>query len=250
MAVLAGQVHKGHVLAVAEGPVLVDPARAWKPDNGFATARRRAGRRRRRSKIARWGWCCARAINRCILSKQIGDAVNRRFHTFTPKAMKQGVATPKTDAFVELEVHPRYKYNLGRYLQVVRSVALFESPQQQLERSGTCWNDNCSIRSLAHKRRCGWKPLATTRKRALKKGLEATDPEVRFYAAEALAYLDETCSRSRAQASGPRRAGVPRLCVNGAVRLERCPRCRCPARICSTCPAPKPGTALSVPCGR
>ena len=132
MAVLAGQVRKGRVLAVAEGPVLVDPVAHGSTDNvsqmrGVVLGGGKALKDRTMGLVLR------ESDKSVYLSKEIGNALNRRFHTYS-KGMKQGVATPKTDAFIELEVHPRYKYNLGRYLQVVRSVALFESPQQQLER--------------------------------------------------------------------------------------------------------------------
>ena len=47
-------------------------------------------------------------------------------------------------------------------------------------------------------------------KEILKHGIGSNDLEVRFYAAEALAYLDETAGRKRAGRRGPRRTGVPR----------------------------------------
>ena len=113
-----------------------------------------------------------------FLSKQIGDAVNHRFHTYV-HGMKQGVATPKTDAFIELEIHPRYKYNLGRYLQVVQSVALSETPQQQLERLDLLERQLLDPVTSA-RQRCGWKRSARMQFACLKKGLESKDPEVRF----------------------------------------------------------------------
>ena len=42
---------------------------------------------------------------------------------------KQGVSNPKTDKFIELIVHPRYKNNVSRYMQVIRSVAYMETPR-------------------------------------------------------------------------------------------------------------------------
>ena len=191
MAVLAGQVRKGHVLAVGEGPVLVDPVVHGTTDNvsqlrGVVLGGGKALKDRTLGLVLR------EADKSVFLSKRIGDALNRRFHTYS-RGLKQGVATPKTDAFIELEVHPRYKYNLGRYLQVVRSVALFESPQQQLDRLGLLerqlLDPVTSAQAALRLEAIGKEGI-----RVLKKGLEASDPEVRFYSAEALAYLDETCS--------------------------------------------------------
>ena len=144
-----------------------------------------------RSNLARWAWCCA--------SRQIGlpQQANWRCpqspvpHVFRGK--KQGVATPKTDAFIELEIHPRYKYNLGRYLQVVRSVALFESPQEQLERLELLERQLLDPVTSAQAA-LRLEAIGKDAVRILKKGLESNDAEVRFYSAESLAYLDQSCA--------------------------------------------------------
>jgi hypothetical protein len=125
-------------------------------------------------------------------SKQIGDALNRRFHIFL-RGIKQGVATPKTDEYVELEIHPRYKHNLARYLRVVRSVPLNESPEDQLARLDLLERqlmDPVTSATAAIRLEAIGKDAV----RVLKKGLDSKDPEVRFYAAESLAYLDEAIS--------------------------------------------------------
>ena len=41
---------------------------------------------------------------------------NKRFHTYIA-GRKEGVATPKTDEYIEIVLHPRYKDNVGRYMQ-------------------------------------------------------------------------------------------------------------------------------------
>ncbi|HEY2883435.1 MAG TPA: flagellar basal body P-ring protein FlgI [Pirellulales bacterium] len=191
MAVLAGQVKEGHVYAVAEGPVLVDPA-SHDAANNVAQLRGLVLGGGKVLKARTMGLVLRESDKSVFLSKQIGDALNRRFHTYS-RGIKQGVATPKTDAFIELEVHPRYKYNLGRYLQVVRSVALFESPQQQLARLELLERQlqDPVTSALAAVR---LEAIGKEGVRVLKKGLEAKDPEVQFYSAEALAYLDESCS--------------------------------------------------------
>jgi len=61
------------------------------------------------------------------LSKRIGDCINRRFHT-SIRGSKRGVATPKTDRYIELEIPPVYADNLGRYIRVVRCLAVIEPP--------------------------------------------------------------------------------------------------------------------------
>ena len=61
------------------------------------------------------------------ISQDIAHSINHRFYTFVD-GRKQGVATPKTDEFIDVVIHPRYKDNVGRYMQVLRNVAINESP--------------------------------------------------------------------------------------------------------------------------
>ena len=120
------------------------------------------------------------------------------------------MATPKTDEFIDVVIHPRYKDNIGRYMQVVRNVAIDESPttlqarlmflEQQLQRPAHRANAAMRLEAIGDDQA----------KQILKQGLASNDPEVRFYAAEALAYLDDTAAVGRAGRRCPQRTGVPR----------------------------------------
>lgn len=122
-----------------------------------------------------------------LISQRVGQAIDRRF-SYHRQGVREGVATPKTDKFIELALHPRYKHNVERYLQVIGAIALRESPLDRAER----------LKALGQE----LQEPATSSKAALRLeaiGNEATDtlkqavahpnPEVRFHAAEALAYL-------------------------------------------------------------
>ena len=124
------------------------------------------------------------------LSSQIGTAINRRFHTFA-NGIKQGVANPKTDEFIELQVHPRYKNNIGRYIRVVRSLPVRETISEQSARMQlleTQLLDPVTSSTAALRLEAIGKEAIKT----LREGIEARDLEVRFYSAEALAYLDDS----------------------------------------------------------
>jgi hypothetical protein len=129
------------------------------------------------------------------MSTLIGSAINGRFHTFDA-GVKKGVAVPKRDNYIELSVSPRYQHNLARYLRVIRNIVLRESPVERVER----------LQLLEKKlQEPATAPLAALQLEALgnegipalKIGAGSNDPEVRFYAAEALAYLDQS------EAAGP-----------------------------------------------
>ncbi|OHB79226.1 MAG: hypothetical protein A2W31_07890 [Planctomycetes bacterium RBG_16_64_10] len=191
LAVLGQQIRRGHLLATAAGPLLVDPTAAGARDRPLLTQCQVLG-----------GGVCAksRSLGLAIdtehrsvqTSQAIGKAINLRFHTHVDRA-KQGVATPKTDQFVELLVHPRYKDNISRYMHVIRSIALDETAtqrQERLELLAQQLADPVSAATAAQR----LEAIGTDAAETLKKALHVADqdPEVRFYAAEALAYLDDS----------------------------------------------------------
>lgn len=192
LAVLGQQIREGHVLGLAEGPVLVDPSANPEKDQALATRGRILGGGvvlKSRS----LGLVISEQHKSFTVSQSIGKSINSRFYAFI-EGQKKGVATPKTDGFVELVIHPRYADNVSRYMQVVRNIAIDERPDSLqarllfLERQ---LNDPLSAATAALRLEAVGNDEA---KEILKRGLNSSDPEVRFYAAEALAYLDETAA--------------------------------------------------------
>ena len=193
MAVLGNRVRDGHVLGVAEGPVLVDPVtsgtldsmsrlRGRVPGGGVSLTSRSLG-------------LVLTPDNRSVaLSKRIGDSINRRFHAVL-RGARRGVATPKTDRFIELEIPPVYQHNLSRYIQVVRCITVNEpagGKLARLELLGRQLADPVTAPSASLRLEAIGRDAVVT----LKKGLESKDSEVRFHAAEALAYLGEPIAAS------------------------------------------------------
>lgn len=187
-AVLDNALHSGHVEGLAEGRVLVDAVFDGDQDKIKETRGRVMG-----GGVA----LTSRPIGLVVQSEQhsirtssqIGAVINARFHTYD-RGVKRGVATPKRDNFVELEVHPHYKHNLVRYVRIVQNITLGESPSdrirrlEQLERK--LLEPATSAAAALQLEAVGKEAV-----RILKKGLASGDSEVRFYSAESLAYLDE-----------------------------------------------------------
>jgi hypothetical protein len=215
MALLGSRIRDGHVTGFAEGPLLVAPVaggtrdgksklRACIPGGGVAVTSRPLG------------LIIAPEHRSVALAKRIGDAINRRFHAIIDGA-KRGVATAKTDRYVELEVPPAYAHNLGRYVQVVRSICLNEMPGRRLERL------ELLARQLADPVTA---PIAAVRLEAigadstatLRAALDDADRDVRFHASEALAYLGESeaageLARAAEDFRGVRSAALEALAV-------------------------------------
>jgi flagellar basal body P-ring protein FlgI len=190
MAVLGAQVREGHVMGLAEGPVLVDPSADPEKAPAISTRGRILGGGVA-TKSRSLGLVISQQFKSIRVSQQIGASINRRFHAFV-NGRKQGVATPKTDDFLDLLVHPRYKDNVARYMQVVRNIAIDEAPgslQARLVFLEHQLSDPLTAATAALRLEAIGDDQA---KELLRKGAESTDPEVRFYSAEALAYLDDT----------------------------------------------------------
>ena len=187
VAILNNSLHAGHVRGIAEGRILVDSLLQESGDDvakvrgtilggGVATKSRPLG-------------LTLRSEHHSVsTSKLIGAAINRRFDTFV-RGQKRGAAKPKTDNFIELVAHPRYRNNLIRYLRVIEQIQLRESGPEQLRRLEALGSDLLvpSTSSLAALRMEG---IGEAAEPTLLRGLDSPSAEVRFYAAEALAYLD------------------------------------------------------------
>lgn len=190
MAVLGDSLHTGHELAVCEGPVLVDGVATDNAgENTMTRGRILGGGVALKSRSM--GLMIDRKHQSVRLATAIAKSVNDRFYSYRD-GQRKGVATAKTDEYVELAMHPRYKENVGRYIKVIRNVTVNESPtelQERLIRLQTQLLDPLTTAKAAVRLEAVGSDQAVE---ILEEGLKSDDIEVRFYSAEALAYLDKT----------------------------------------------------------
>ena len=101
------------------------------------------------------------------------------------------MATAETKQYLNLKLHPRYKDNVQRYMAVIRSILLKETESERAKRLQILEKQlsdpiASSRAALALEATGGHEAVAV-----LRKGMQSADPEIRFYSAEALAYLDD-----------------------------------------------------------
>lgn len=183
-----GRLSSGHVLAMAQGSILVDATMEGTDDpvlktrgvilgGGVITKSRELGLRIRGEHLSP------------RTSRHVGEMINRRFHIYD-HGDKKGVANPKKDSFISLVVHPRYRDNLMRYIRVIENIPVRESASAlvgRLEVLQTRLADPVTAAEAAVQLEAIGKegvPVLLT-------ALRYPNPELRFYAAEALAYLNE-----------------------------------------------------------
>jgi flagellar basal body P-ring protein FlgI len=182
-----GRYHEGTVLALAEGPLLVDPSADPKKDRIMSTRGRVLGAGVA-LKSRPLGFVLKKGQQTIMNSSRVQNAVNKRFSTYEA-GNKIGVAKAQTEQYIKLDVHPRYKDNINRYVQVVRSIAINETDSDRLKRIARLEKEILN-RDTAAEAALQLEALNKDGIPPLLKALESSDREVRFYAAEALAYLD------------------------------------------------------------
>jgi flagellar basal body P-ring protein FlgI len=186
-AVLSNRLHHGNLLALAKGPVMVDPAADSKKDRVLMCRGRVLGGGVA-LKSRPLGLVLTPGHQNVLNSSRVATAVNRRFHTFQ-KGVKSGMAKSKTNEFIELAVHPRYKDNIARYIQVVSALAISESATERTQRIASL-KDQLLNAETAADAALQLEAIGPDGADTLLKGITSKDPEVQFYSAEALAYLD------------------------------------------------------------
>lgn len=177
----------GFVLAKAEGPVLVtggldgqepkpaDLKRGRVLGGAIANDDRDFALLTKGDRTARW-------------TIQISSRINERFTAKTREG--KPVAEPKDGQRVVLRIPPRYRQNIARYLEVLRFMPLTQSGSQEAERM-IRYADDLMDPGKARITALKLEGIGHRAAETLKKGADSSDPDVRFFAAEALAYLDE-----------------------------------------------------------
>ena len=187
MAVLDNQLREGHVWGHARGPVMVDPSADEKHDPVLLGRGRVLGGGVA-LKSRQLGLVLKPEYQNVLNSARVANALNKRFHTFR-RGVKEGVAKAKTDEFIELTVHPRYRDNIARYTRLIGAVALKESVTERMLRIARLQRrlvDPVTSADAALE----LEAIGSEGVEALLEGIRVKDPEVRFYSAQSLAYLD------------------------------------------------------------
>ena len=187
-AVLDGSLKMGHTLAYAEGPILVNSHF----DSGDEVAAVRGvvlggGVAREDREL---GLVLEPKHHSVQLTSVIAKAINRRFSVFDLSG-KTGAATAKNDRNIVLQVPASYQHNMGRFLQVVMSLAYDQKPEAGLARAQVLeeqLNDPAAARVTALR----LEAIGEDSIPILQRGLSHQSEEVRFHAAQSLAYLGDS----------------------------------------------------------
>jgi len=123
-------------------------------------------------------------------SKMLETVVNERFHQ-TENGHQKGAATAKTPSYLELKVPTLYHQNQERFFRVVQSLQMIDSPELRLRRIAA-WSKDLLDPQTAGVAALKLEGVGSAAVESLQAALKSPNPQVRFFGAEALAYLNET----------------------------------------------------------
>jgi flagellar basal body P-ring protein FlgI len=122
-------------------------------------------------------------------SALLQSVVNQRFH-FAEGVNEAGASTAKSDQYLELKVPRVYHHNQDRYFRVIQLLQMIDTPELREQRQ-QAWEQELLDPKTAGVAALRLEGLGITAVESLKKGLENSNSQVRFFAAEALAYLND-----------------------------------------------------------
>jgi hypothetical protein len=182
----------GHPIAEAQGPVLV--GLGGKDDDSQRQGRIWAGGRSRVDQPLTLVMNSDQQYAR--MTALIADRVNETFQAGVQAGNSTAIAYTRDQLAIYLRVPAQYKLNMPRYLRVVRLIPLREGldgPSKRAEAGRPSYRQRLAEDLLDPARTVvaalRLEALGQHSIPALKRGLEAKHPLVRFCAAEALAYL-------------------------------------------------------------
>ncbi len=189
MARLGRSVKQGHVKGLAKGRLITDSAfstrddesttlRGTIPGGGIAVEDRKMGLKLTGETL------------HPKTSTEIARAINKRF-TVIGRDGRLGAAEAKTDRVVDLLVPDAYKLNVGRYVHVLRNLAYSESANARVNRMELL-DQLMSSPTDAEAAALRLEAMGRDGQPALKRALSNSDPEIRFHAAQALAYQGQS----------------------------------------------------------
>jgi hypothetical protein len=176
---------KGHRMAIAHGAILTQEEDANGVRRGVIPAGATyVGDDRNLSIYLRPDYRSVR------MSQRIAQRIGQRFHDYDEYGIKRPLAEAKTDSRIELVVHSRYRDNYPRYLQCIRHILLRDTTVERHLRMQQL-QEELLAGPTAEKAALELEAIGTEAIPLLKRGLESDVLEVRFHAAQALAYLGQ-----------------------------------------------------------
>lgn len=214
---LDGRTREGFDFAAAEGPIVTEAQVTGKTDPEAQFTGTIVGGARL-FKDRPLGIAFVEEFADAVTQAAVLPAINERFTVFDGQK-KDGIATPKKDNYIDLAVPKRYEKDPYHFVNVVLSLSFAESPSRRAERIELCKKQLLEPTTV---RTAAWQ-LEAIGKEAIpifNEVLSHPDPEVRFYAAHALAYLNEPQATAVLKQLAPEQSAFRAMCLTALATLD------------------------------
>ncbi len=182
--VAGGAPRTGSDLAIAQGPVMIGNAK--NPNDPKVGRVLGGGRVKKESPYMLIIKEKRKSVRTAAILERV---VNERFHQ-SEGGEQKGASTAKTDGYLVLRVPPSYHQNQERYFRVVQLLPMVDTPALRAQRMAS-WGKELLDPKTSGVAALKLEGLGATTSETLQAGLKSPDEQVRFFAAEALAYLDD-----------------------------------------------------------
>jgi len=185
---LGGMVRKSDLVAVGTGEVLTRDDFAPGADESLKLEGNILGGGRVQE-TRKLGLVLKPQYQHAKVAATIAAAINHRFFFFDGSS-RRGVAKATEDDFIEIELHPRYRNNVVRFMNVVRAIGGRPDEtagQEKLARLGELLADPSTAADAAIQLEAIGENAVPT----LLDAVAADDAKLRFLSAQSLAYLDQ-----------------------------------------------------------
>jgi flagellar basal body P-ring protein FlgI len=182
--VAAGAPRTGTDVATAQGPVMIGNAK--NPNDPKVGRVLGGGRVKKDSPYLLVIKDKRRSIRTAAILEKV---VNERFHQ-SEAGKQKGASTAKTDGYLVLNVPPTYHQNQERYFRVIQLLPMVDTPALRAQRMAA-WGKELLDPKTSGVAALKLEGLGVSAGETLQEGLKSSNAQVRFFAAEALAYLDD-----------------------------------------------------------
>jgi hypothetical protein len=122
-------------------------------------------------------------------AKMLETVVNARFHQ-SEDGRQKGVATAKTDSYLELKVPATYHQNQQHFFRVLQLLPMIDAPELRVRRT-SAWSKELLDPTTAGVAAMKLEGLGSPAIESLQAGLKSPNAQVRFFSGQSLAYLDD-----------------------------------------------------------
>ena len=120
----------------------------------------------------------------------ISRAINEHY-SFYDGAERKGVASAKNDKVIQLEIPARHRWDIQHYTDTILAIGFVEESDERTARIARC-RRLLTEPTAARQASLELEAMGKEGVPALEEGLQSDNPEIRFYAAYSLAYLDHS----------------------------------------------------------